>query len=95
MPLPEAIAEARAFLAQDHETQSRLERVSRLIEGFEYPHGLELLATVHWVTQENEAARNDVNAAIASVHAWSERKRKTFSPEHIQLAWQRLSDENW
>jgi len=41
--------EATGFLVSNSETQSRLERVSALIEGFETPQGMELLATVHWL----------------------------------------------
>ena len=93
--LPEAMSEAAAYLMGDAETLRRLEHVTRLIEGFEYPYGLELLATVHWVTQEDEAAKQDVGVAIERVHEWSERKRKTFSPEHITLAWNRLRDGGW
>jgi O-acetyl-ADP-ribose deacetylase (regulator of RNase III) len=93
--LPEAKSEAAAFLMSDAETLERLEHVTRLIEGFEYPYGLELLATVHWVTQEDEAAKQDAGAAVERVHEWSERKRTTFSPEHITLAWNRLRDGGW
>ncbi|HYP02286.1 MAG TPA: macro domain-containing protein [Pyrinomonadaceae bacterium] len=93
--MPEAVASAAAFLEHDTETLRRLEHVTRLIEGFEYPYGLELLATVHWVAQEDEAARQDVSAAIARVHEWSEHKRQKFSSEHIALAWERLRNGGW
>lgn len=93
--VPEAVREAAAFLKEDAETLSRLEHVTHLIEGFEYPYGLELLATVHWVTQEDEAAKQDASVAVERVHEWSERKRTTFSPEHIKLAWSRLAEDGW
>lgn len=87
--------EAIAFLSRESDVKDRLERVSRLIEGFETPYGLELLATVHWLGNESEEARTDPNTAIQKVHAWNERKRKLFKPEHIQKAWQHLVAENW
>ncbi len=93
--VPEAVANAAAFLEHDTETLQRLEHVTRLIEGFEYPYGLELLATVHWVAQEDEAARQDMNTAVARVHEWSEHKRQKFSSDHIALAWERLRDGGW
>jgi hypothetical protein len=37
------------MLANDADTRARFARVARLIEGFETPFGMELLATVHWV----------------------------------------------
>lgn len=93
--LSEAAAEAESFLQQDQEALRRIEQVIRLIEGFEYPYGLELLATAHWVAQENSSTQNDVQAAIREVHKWSERKRKTFSPLDIEIAWQRLRQQGW
>ena len=66
-----------------------------IIEGFEYPGGLELLATVHWITQGNAEAKEDLKAAIKDVHEWSEHKRKNFSAEHIEIAWHRLKDPGW
>src|SRR5207245_713660 len=73
----------------------RLDRVSRLIEGFETPYGMELLATVHWVAQEEPGAALDASTATAKVHEWSARKRQSFKPEHIRTAWQRLHEEEW
>jgi hypothetical protein len=56
---------------------------------------MELLATVHWVAQEDPQAAVDSEQAIARVQEWSERKRKLFKPEHIRKAWQRLCEQNW
>jgi len=56
---------------------------------------MELLATVHWVTQEDSAAAADAAVAVDRVHAWSERKRELLKAEHIRKAWQRLHDEQW
>jgi len=94
-PLPEASEAARAFLATTPEAEQPLARVSQLIEGFETPHSMELLATVHWVTQEDSAAAADAAVAVDRVHAWSERKRELLKAEHIRKAWQRLHDEQW
>lgn len=93
--LSDAANEVAEFLRNDEETQKRIERVTDLIEGFEYPYGLELLATVHWVAQENPAAKENVEIAIQGVHSWSELKRKKFVPEDIRIAWQRLSESGW
>lgn len=93
--LPGAIDKADELLQQYPQTRDRLERVGQLIEGFETPYGMELLATVHWVAQEDPAARGDVNTAVDRVYAWNERKRKLFQPEHVRKAWVRLRDEGW
>ncbi|MGI8913186.1 MAG: type II toxin-antitoxin system antitoxin DNA ADP-ribosyl glycohydrolase DarG [Chloroflexota bacterium] len=94
-PLPDATEGAREFLGSAPEAAQPLKKVSQLIEGFETPYGMELLATVHWVAQEDSLAASDASVAIAKVHAWSERKRKLLKPEHIRKAWQRLHDELW
>lgn len=86
---------AEDFLADDLETQERLQRVAALIEGFETPYGLELLTTIHWLALHEDAAiAFDIEATIRRVHAWNERKQR-FRPEHIRVAWQRLYDQGW
>jgi hypothetical protein len=93
--LPGAADEANAFLAGHGDEHRRLERVSRLIEGFETPYGLELLSSVHWVaTHADPPSENEQDAANA-LAAWNERKRRMFRPEHIPIAWNRLASENW
>jgi O-acetyl-ADP-ribose deacetylase (regulator of RNase III) len=95
VPLPDAATEARQFLGDHPESQVRLQRVTNLIDGFETPYGMELLATVHWVCRENPAAAEDVSQAVAGVQGWNPRKRERFRPEHIELAWQRLREQGW
>jgi uncharacterized protein YwgA len=94
-PLADATAEAEQFLAKRSETQARFDRVTQLIEGFETPYGMELLSSVHWVMQENPAAKKDKLVAVEDVHSWNERKRRAFASDHIQIAWERLSEFNW
>jgi len=93
--LPGADTSAQAVLANDADAQSKLDRVSRLIEGFETPYGMELLATVCWVAKEDAHARDDISWAVAKVQDWSPRKKRLFTPEHIMKAWGRLRDQGW
>jgi O-acetyl-ADP-ribose deacetylase (regulator of RNase III) len=93
--LPGAVELADAELEGIPKSRSRLARVAGLIAGFETPYGMELLASVHWVATHGEAPASDEAAAERLVHGWNERKRKMFSSEHIQIAWQRLQDERW
>lgn len=46
---------ANAMLENDIEALERLKTVENLIEGFQSPYGLELLATVHWVVPSYNA----------------------------------------
>lgn len=93
--LPEADIEADRFLADSPATRDHINAVSHLIEGFETPYGMELLATVCWVAKENTLPARDEDSAVAAVHKWSARKRSLFKPEHIRIAWRRLGDQGW
>lgn len=89
---PHAAEQADEFLSEREETRQRFDRVARLIEGFETPFGMELLATVHWVITKEQAITPQ--ETIEKVHAWSSRKRM-FEPRHIRLAWERLHQASW
>ena len=93
--LPGTTDEANSFLQSHKETIGRLNRVACLIEGFESPYGMELLSTVHWLAQEDTEVKSDSNAAINGFKSWSEHKKQTFHPEHIEVAWTRLREEGW
>lgn len=94
---PGAVEEAEAFLAANAESSAtsllRLERVAKLVEGFESPYGLELLATVHWIVAYEGA--KDADGVVQGVHRWTERKKKLMSDEHIRLAYRRLGELDW
>jgi O-acetyl-ADP-ribose deacetylase (regulator of RNase III) len=90
--VPGASEDARRVLAERRETRERFERVSRLVEGFESPYGLELLATVHWIaTRERPATAGDL---VERFYAWAERKRR-FSQGQISLAVRVLTQKGW
>lgn len=86
-------AEASINAGADKETGERVERISRLIEGFETPYGMELLATVHWTTAERPRATFD--EIVQGVHGWNERKREIMPRSHIKAAYDRLLAEKW
>lgn len=97
--LPGAVDEASAFLADKRDSLTRLEQVADLIEGFETPYGMELLATVHWVAhyggRQGEAPAADMGAATNVIHAWNPRKQNIFKPDHIRAAWMQLAQRGW
>ncbi|MFH1872768.1 MAG: macro domain-containing protein [Pseudomonadota bacterium] len=94
-PVPEAMAEAEAFVdANGHEALAeRVRHVSELIEGFQSPYGMELLATVHWVARHEGAATQE--QALAAVRGWNARKKALMAPEHVAAAWNRLEQSGW
>jgi len=90
--VPGAIQDAEAFLKDDPGTRERFDRVVRLVEGFETPFGLELLATIHWVvSREHEQSDEGI---LRATYAWAPRKRR-FTPAQIRLATERLRAEGW
>lgn len=92
-----AVAEAEGFLESSGCEQSlnRLAKVKKLIEGFETPYGMELLATVHWASTHVENPPASEKEATELVHQWSSRKAELFTRRHIQVATQRLQECGW
>lgn len=90
--VPGAVRDAESFLEAHPTTHERFDRVARLVEGFETPFGLELLATVHWVATKERA--KDCEGILRATYAWGPRKRQ-FTPAQIDLATERLQTEEW
>ena len=90
--VPGALKDAEAYLQNQPDTMQRLERVSDLVDGFESSFGLELLATVHWVVNENSSATDD--EIITLTYAWNQRK-KMFTERQIHIALKTLRDKGW
>lgn len=90
--VPGAVERARAVLDRADDSRARFERVVDLVEGYETPYGMELLATVHWVATRM-GARSPAEA-VAGVHGWNDRKRQ-FTERQIGLAWQTLETKGW
>ena len=93
---PDAVREAVRVSEQSStpEQKERVRRVFDLIEGFESPYGMELLASVHCVAVQ-KGVPNDPESVVQAVHRWNDRKRRIMKPEHIQVAWNRLQDLGW
>ena len=90
--VPGALDDAAVFLESNVETQTRLNKVADLVEGFESPFGLELLSTVHWVASK-EGARS-IEDIVRMTYAWNDRKRR-FTKRQIALAADVLSKKGW
>ena len=91
-----AADEAADVLAGHPEVDGRMRRVLEVVEGFESPFGLELLASVHWAaTRINWGSDNGPEAVAQRVMAWSARKRCLFGADHITAAWERLREQGW
>ncbi|HBN85050.1 MAG TPA: Appr-1-p processing protein [Clostridiales bacterium] len=89
--IPGATDDAKKFLSSQPDTLKRIERVSELVDGFETPFGLELLATVHWLVKNGA---NSLNEVIEETYAWNQHKSQ-FSPRQIEIALRRLVSLQW
>jgi hypothetical protein len=90
--LPGTVDKAQELLAQHPETVARFERVTELVEGFESPFGLELLASVHWLAIAQELREGP--KVVRALHNWNERK-KQFTPRQVNIALRTLQDHSW
>ncbi len=74
-----------------------LELTSQIIDGFESPYGMELLATVDWLI-EKESCEPTVNAVEQGIknwpagQKWAARKAKLFDQRAISIALDRLQN---
>jgi O-acetyl-ADP-ribose deacetylase (regulator of RNase III) len=98
--LPEAINEAKKVLRENPEKSKVLGKVSGIIRGFETPHGMELLSSVHWVSfshanlleqEEISSPAQTEEEAYRKVCAWNQRKAKIFTPHQVRCAFRHLS----
>lgn len=81
--------EAKAYLPA-------LEKTAKLIDGFESPFGMELLATVDWLLSQSQSAP-DPASLMEGVSHWpgghhsAQRKIKLFDRSNVELALNRLT----
>lgn len=91
----EAVDLARTFFeAGGADTAKRVERISCLIEGYETPFGMELLATVHWAASKIGPAANE-QTVLSFIQSWNDRKRHLMSEHLVKRAYARLLTEGW
>lgn len=89
---PEAVKKASELIDKNEELNNKLNKIFRLVDGFESSFGLELLTTVYWAI--NKAKVKKPEEVKDYIYSWNERK-KQFTPRQIQLAQDRLSEQNW
>jgi hypothetical protein len=84
-----------AYFLQESGLDLRLRYVKHLYGPYAHNlNGLELLASVHWLSvHDGEAV--DCDSAVSAMGAWNDRKRRLFKPDHIRVAWDRLQAEGW
>lgn len=67
-----------------------VQRLARLIEGYEGPYGMELLSSVHWLAHHEK--HYPVERVIEELRSWSEHK-SSFDEISIRAAYARLKED--
>ena len=93
--LPDAVKVADDYLESHPDEKDRIEKIASLVDGFETPYGMELLASVHWVVAHDQMAADNTDIVIASIKDWNDRKARIFKDKHICIALERLKSEGW
>jgi len=83
--LPGSLEVASDVLDRHPDDAARVDAVLRLVDGFETPYSLELLATVHFAAVQPPAT-GDPAALADRVAEWSIRKARLFTPQHVRIA---------
>ena len=91
----EGRAEADALLVDEPAIGGSIDVVLDFVEGFETAYFMELLATLHFLAQGNDAVRTDPELAGELVRSWSVRKAGLFGHAHVQTCWERLREFDW
>lgn len=93
--MPGAEDEAREFLWSEHGSLQRLKRVAHLIDGFETPYSLELLASLHWLAVTEGMESQAASVASDYLRQWSARKKSLFDLFQIEVALTQLRAHGW
>jgi hypothetical protein len=80
---------ARQILERNPEDLARIDTLLNLVDGFETPYSLELLATVHFAAIQPPPT-GDASVLADRVAGWSLRKARLFTEAHVRIAANRL-----
>jgi O-acetyl-ADP-ribose deacetylase (regulator of RNase III) len=91
-PTAGSLDAAESVLRTHPEDAARIDRLLELLDGFETPYSLELLATVHFATTQPPTS-SDPDVLGTRVADWNLRKARLFTNDHVRIAVQRLTEQ--
>lgn len=93
-PTPEGIAASKEYIETSGKdvVHNLIKPTINLIEGFEGPYELELLASTHWAAVHGHS--QDPREAARFVRNWTARKARMFTDYHVECAWKHLEDKS-
>lgn len=88
---PAGCAAADEYLLRyELDIDSIVQRLARLIEGYEGPYGMELLSSVHWLADHERYS--SIERVIEALRNWSDHK-SSFDEASIRAAYARLKED--
>ncbi|MBR6363849.1 MAG: macro domain-containing protein [Alphaproteobacteria bacterium] len=90
--MPGVMSEVDEYLEKRPYLLNAIQKIKKIIYGYETSFGMELLGTVHWVcTHENITSEADI---VRHVHLWSDRKKSIMSQSDIIRAYKQLKNNH-
>jgi len=91
---PAGFAAAEDYLKNDEKSEAVIDNLTKLVDGFETPYGLELLSTVHKLATTSGVGNNDIKFIASEMVALEKNKRNVFPEDEIRVAFHRLKEDN-
>lgn len=76
----------------DNKQKKSLNSLYQLIDGFESPWSMELLATIDSLATEDKSLLEDLDKLSQAIALWSPRKAKIMQPHHLKVTVKRLKE---
>jgi O-acetyl-ADP-ribose deacetylase (regulator of RNase III) len=92
-PTAGSLEQAQADLDLHPEDAQRVAALLALVDGFETPYSVELLATVHFAASQGPVT-GDPAVLADRVAGWSLRKARLFTEAHVHVAARRLGEHD-
>lgn len=90
----DALERAEEFLESEPEYQEAINRVASLIDGYETPLSIEVLATVHWVVKHEGYDSTNFNSIKDFIYHWNEHKA-SIKEKYLHKALSQLERNCW
>ncbi|MEZ4888392.1 MAG: macro domain-containing protein [Chitinophagales bacterium] len=74
------------------EDKEAFAKLSELIDGFESPLGMELLATIDYLANEDKTLLQNTDLLLSAIANWSNRKAKLMKPYYVEATVSRLKE---
>lgn len=87
-----SLREASEVMEGDTEFFATLDKFEEIVYGFEFPYGVELLSTVHYLVASEPECGRSLDDLITAIGAWSHRKSRLFQPRQAVVALEHLRE---